>query len=166
MPLQKTTASFMMRPFLHKMMFIDYSALRASSFALNSATCSEDSPISCKTDTASLCPFSSPSLWPTTRPSDFPYANPSVFPWAKPSFLPSANPISCSAIKSVTFFTSQLNSSSAKLINFTESSNLRKVSFCIIFSGTGSSLIVLILPPFVQISREKVFFSGCPQKKL
>ena len=40
------------------------------------------------------------------------------------------------AFRSVMFFTSALKSSSTKLINFTESSKRRNVSFCIIFSGT------------------------------
>lgn len=39
------------------------------------------------------------------------FSSPSARPTSWPSFLPSTNPISCSAIKSVTFLTSLLNSS-------------------------------------------------------
>ena len=46
---------------------------------------------------------------------------------------------------SVMLPTSRLKSSSAKLINFTDSSNLWKVSFFKICSGTGSSLMIALM---------------------
>ena len=83
------------------------------------------------------------------RPKDSRILKPSVKPSALPSILPCSRPstkaFSRSAIKSVMLPTSRLNISFANLINFTDSSNLWKVSFFKICSGAGSSLMIALM---------------------